>query len=109
MNLPRLASERARAIVGRLTGTRLLVVGDVMLDKFTSGRVSRISPEAPVPVLTFSHETARLGGAAHVANNLVSLGGDAILLSVIGADDAGATLTRTCEAAGIATRFVTDP
>ena len=109
MTLPPLAPERAREIVRTLAGTRILVIGDVMLDKFTSGRVSRISPEAPVPVLTFSHETARLGGAANVANNIVSLGGDAILLSVIGADDAGATLTRTCEAAGIATRFVTDP
>src|SRR5437763_15565495 len=99
MNLPPLAPERAREIVRQLAGTRLLVVGDVMLDTFTFGRVSRISPEAPVPVLAFSHETARLGGAANVANNTLSLGGDAILLSVIGADDAGATLTRACEEA----------
>jgi len=109
MILPPLAPDRAREIVGQLAGTRLLIIGDVMLDKFTVGRVSRISPEAPVPVLAFSHETARLGGAANVANNVVSLGGDAILLSVIGADDAGTALTRACEEAGIATRFVTDP
>ena len=109
MTLPPLAPERAREIVRQLAGTRILVVGDVMLDKFTSGRVSRISPEAPVPVLAFSHETARLGGAANVANNIVSLGGDAILLGVIGADDSGSALTRACEQAGITTRFVTDP
>jgi len=83
MNLPPLAPERAREIVATLAGTRILVIGDVMLDKFTVGRVSRISPEAPVPVLTFSHETTRLGGAANVANNIVALGGEAILLSVI--------------------------
>jgi D-beta-D-heptose 7-phosphate kinase/D-beta-D-heptose 1-phosphate adenosyltransferase len=109
MNLPPLAPERAREIVATLAGTRILVIGDVMLDKFTVGRVSRISPEAPVPVLTFSHETTRLGGAANVANNIVALGGKAILLSVIGADDAGTALTRACKQAEIATRFVTDP
>src|SRR5437868_11970884 len=109
MNLPPLAPERAREIVRKLAGTRLLVGGYVMLDTFTFGRVSRISPEAPVPVLAFSHETARLGGAANVANNILSLGGNATLLAVIGADDAGATLTRACEEAGITTRFVTDP
>jgi D-beta-D-heptose 7-phosphate kinase/D-beta-D-heptose 1-phosphate adenosyltransferase len=109
MTLPPLAPERARDIVARLAGTRILVIGDVMLDKFTVGRVSRISPEAPVPVLAFSHETTRVGGAANVANNIVSLGGDALLLSVIGADDAGTALTRACEDAGIATRFVIDP
>src|SRR5215831_1644727 len=108
MTLPPLAPERAREIVRTLAGTRILVIGDVMLDKFTVGRVSRISPEAPVPVLAFSHETARLGGAANVANNIVSLGGDAILLSVIGADGAGMELMRACEEAGITTRFVTD-
>ena len=62
--LPPLAPERARAVVGGLRGAHVLVVGDAMLDKFLAGRVTRISPEAPVPVVTFDHESHRIGGAA---------------------------------------------
>ena len=107
--LPRLDPRRAADLIDRFTGLPVLVVGDVMLDRFIVGRVTRISPEAPVPVVRFESEHLRLGGAANVANNIVALGGDAILLSVIGADDAGSALTRACEEAGIATRFITDP
>ena len=74
MTLPPLDARRARDLVARLRGRRVLVVGDVMLDRFIVGRVTRISPEAPVPVVRSSHEYVRLGGAANVAHNLAALG-----------------------------------
>ena len=77
--------------IGRV---RLLVVGDVMLDRYWFGEVSRISPEAPVPVVKVERQEERLGGAANVARNAVSLGAAAALLSVVGDDDAGKSLAR---------------
>ena len=74
MTLPPLDLSRARALVDRLGGRRVLVVGDVMVDRFIIGTVTRISPEAPVPVVRFESEHARLGGAANVAHNLAALG-----------------------------------
>ena len=59
----------------RLPGRSVLIIGDVMIDHFVIGRVDRISPEAPVPVVRFEHEEFRVGGAANVANNVVALGG----------------------------------
>ncbi len=73
---------------------RILVVGDVMLDRFIYGRVSRISPEAPVPVLSVGREMETLGGAGNVARNIVSLGGRATLIGGKGDDPAGAGLER---------------
>ena len=83
--------------------TRLLVVGDVMLDRYWFGEVSRISPEAPVPVVHVSKEEVRPGGAANVARNIVALGGQVSLLSVVGTDEAGQTLRGLLEEAGVAT------
>ncbi len=71
---------------------RVLVVGDVMLDRYWFGEVSRISPEAPVPVVLINRTEERPGGAANVARNITSLGGHATLLSVVGEDDAGRAL-----------------
>lgn len=68
---------------------RLLVVGDVMLDRYWFGEVNRISPEAPVPIVRIEKREERLGGAANVARNAVALGMEAGLLGVIGADEAG--------------------
>lgn len=68
---------------------RVLVVGDVMLDRFVYARVSRISPEAPVPVLAIEREMTSLGGAGNVARNIASLGGRATLIGGRGEDDAG--------------------
>ncbi len=68
---------------------RTLVIGDIMLDQFIWGRVSRISPEAPVPVVEVDHETTMLGGAANVVNNIVSLGGKVLLCGVVGDDHIG--------------------
>jgi rfaE bifunctional protein kinase chain/domain len=73
---------------------KILVVGDVMLDRYWFGDVSRISPEAPVPVLKVSKVEERPGGAANVARNIAALGAQATLLSVVGADEAGDCLQR---------------
>ena len=84
-----------------LTGCRLLVVGDVMLDRYWFGEVSRISPEAPVPVVKVERLEERLGGAANVARNAAVLGGSTTLLSVVGDDEAGRSLSRMLAEAGI--------
>ena len=76
------------------SGARILVVGDMMLDRYWFGDVSRISPEAPVPVVKIERLEERLGGAANVARNIVALGGQASLLSVVGEDEAGRTLEK---------------
>jgi D-beta-D-heptose 7-phosphate kinase/D-beta-D-heptose 1-phosphate adenosyltransferase len=76
-------------------------VGDVMLDRFIVGTVSRISPEAPVPVVQFQAEHVRLGGAANVANNLAALGAQVALVGLVGADAAAARLRSELAATGI--------
>jgi D-beta-D-heptose 7-phosphate kinase/D-beta-D-heptose 1-phosphate adenosyltransferase len=108
--LPSITAGRANEIIDRFAGVAVLVVGDVMLDRFIVGRVTRISPEAPVPVVRFESEYLRLGGAANVANNIARLGGRATLLGVIGADEAGARLREQLNAAGVgADGLVRDP
>ena len=106
--LPPLAPERARVIAAGLGRTHILVVGDAMLDRFIAGRVTRISPEAPVPVVMFDHESHRIGGAANVAHNVTGLGGRATLVAVTGQDEAAATLAHACRDAGISPAFVGD-
>lgn len=76
----------------RLAGRRIAVFGDAMLDEFLWGDATRISPEAPVPVVLLERRTWSLGGAANVAANVAALGGRAFLFSAAGADDAGARL-----------------
>ncbi|MBP6637485.1 MAG: D-glycero-beta-D-manno-heptose-7-phosphate kinase, partial [Sulfuritalea sp.] len=76
------------------SSTRILVVGDVMLDRYWFGEVSRISPEAPVPVVKVERTEERPGGAANVARNCAALGARVVLLSVVGTDDAGRSLAR---------------
>ena len=66
---------------------KILVIGDVMMDEYWYGTSNRISPEAPVPIVNFYNSDMRLGGAANVAANISSLGGDVTLLSLIGNDD----------------------
>jgi D-glycero-beta-D-manno-heptose-7-phosphate kinase len=80
---------------------RVLVVGDVMLDRYWFGEVGRISPEAPVPVVKVARTEERLGGAANVARNVSALGAQASLLSVIGGDEAGVALERLLQAEAI--------
>lgn len=79
----------------------ILVVGDVMLDRYWFGDVSRISPEAPVPVVKVERSEERPGGAANVARNAAALGARVALLSVVGDDEAGRTLARLMEEGGI--------
>lgn len=78
-----------------------LVLGDIMLDRHIHGQITRISPEAPVPVFRHKYATHTLGGAGNVAANIVSLGGNATLLSVSGADDQRPLLTHICEDYGV--------
>src|SRR5512140_144790 len=73
----------------KLKDSTLLVVGDIMLDHFIWGKVTRISPEAPVPVVDIQNESIMLGGAANVLNNITSLGGKAAICGVVGNDDMG--------------------
>ncbi|GAB7079460.1 D-glycero-beta-D-manno-heptose-7-phosphate kinase [Megalodesulfovibrio paquesii] len=79
--------SRLADMVGALSGARVLVVGDTMLDHYLVGTVNRISPEAPVPVLKVSSEHLMLGGAGNVATNILRLGGNPYLVSVSGDDD----------------------
>jgi D-glycero-beta-D-manno-heptose-7-phosphate kinase len=95
-----------RAAVAR---TRLLVVGDVMLDRYWFGDVERISPEAPVPVVRIGRSEERPGGAANVARNATALGAQAMLLSVTGDDEPGQTLARLLARDGVQTSFHRDP
>ena len=104
-----LSPARARALVSALRGRRVLVVGDVMLDEFLWGRVSRISPEAPVPVVQVERESFHVGGAGNVAANVRALGGETALVGVVGRDAAGARVRDAVVAAGIAPRLVTHP
>lgn len=86
-------SERLTDILNEFSKIHLLVVGDLMLDRFIWGDVERLSPEAPVPVLRVCSESSRLGGAANVIHNVRSLGAQVTACGVIGADEAGKTLT----------------
>jgi D-glycero-beta-D-manno-heptose-7-phosphate kinase len=88
-------------LVRRFRRARLLVVGDLMLDQFISGRVSRISPEAPVPVVQVTGESFHLGGAANVAANIRALGGQVAIVGVVGTDVHGARLTRDLQSIGV--------
>jgi D-beta-D-heptose 7-phosphate kinase/D-beta-D-heptose 1-phosphate adenosyltransferase len=94
MALPTLAPARVRKLLAAARRARLLVVGDVMLDQFIWGNVSRISPEAPVPVVDFLRESFMPGGAANVARNLSALGAQTEVFGLIGRDDAGRRLKR---------------
>ena len=80
-----------------LAGKHVLILGDVMLDRFVYGTAGRISPEAPVPVLSIQRETIVPGGAANVARNVAALGGTATLIGLIGEDEAGGQLTDALE------------
>lgn len=96
-------SKRLSRFIDRFGRTRTLVVGDVMLDHYVWGDVSRISPEAPVPVVSVTRESLLLGAAANVVNNINALGGKVTMCGVIGRDDAGKQLVRMLENRGIET------
>ncbi len=98
--------QALRAVVARFAGRRILVVGDLMLDRYLWGRVDRISPEAPVPVVEIERESEALGGAGNVAANLQALGAEPVLLGVVGEDGDGARLMETLQQRGVATAGV---
>src|SRR3954466_7928833 len=88
-----LSANRVRQLLQAASKSRVLVMGDVMLDQFIWGHVSRISPEAPVPVVDFVRESYMPGGAANVARNLTSLEVPTELFGIIGRDDAAEKLS----------------
>ena len=95
--------------LSRVAQCRVLVVGDVMLDRYWHGEVARISPEAPVPVVHIQREENRLGGAANVALNIKTLGARVTLLSMVGQDDAARSLRQLLNAQGIECELGEDP
>lgn len=102
--------EELKRIVVRFDSARILTIGDVMLDKFIKGTVSRISPEAPVPVVDLTSETIKPGGAANAINNIKTLGADVIAAGVIGDDVNGRKLIDTLKQSGINTEgFIVIP
>lgn len=94
-------NEKLIEVVRRFSASRVVVFGDVMLDEFVWGDVTRISPEAPVPVVDIRRESVRLGGAANVLANAVALGAQATVIGVIGADRAGERLQAELENARV--------
>jgi D-glycero-beta-D-manno-heptose-7-phosphate kinase len=100
------ANSRLLELIGRFAGQRLLVAGDLMLDEFVWGRVARISPEAPVPVVNVTAESYYPGGAANVARNLREFNGEIAVAGLMGTDAAGERLRELLDAAGIDTRGV---
>ena len=92
----------------RIQDTRILVVGDLMLDRYWFGEVDRVSPEAPVPVVRVVRREDRLGGAANVARNICALGAKASLLGIVGQDEAGGQIQFLADEAGINTQLVAD-
>jgi D-beta-D-heptose 7-phosphate kinase/D-beta-D-heptose 1-phosphate adenosyltransferase len=96
-----LKTKRAHEIIERFPGSRVLVIGDLMVDQFIWGKVSRISPEAPVPVVEVVSESLMLGGCANVLNNIHSMGGRASVAGVIGSDAMGDWLVRELAEKGV--------
>lgn len=94
--------------VQKASRTRVLVVGDIMLDRYWFGQVDRISPEAPVPVVRVARKEDRLGGAANVARNVAALGAQVSLVGVVGADEPGEEVRRLVSQEGIACQILTD-
>lgn len=95
-----------RPLLERARGRAVLIVGDLMLDHFVIGRVDRISPEAPVPVVQFDHESWRLGGAANVAHNVAALGGSVEIAGLVGNDPEATRLLADLNRIGIGTAAV---
>ncbi len=101
--------QRLNQLFSNFKQQRIAVIGDLMLDRYMWGKVDRISPEAPVPVVEVAAETIKLGGAANVANNILSLGAEPIPLGVVGDDDRGRRLRALFSEAGLQTQgIITD-
>lgn len=103
MPLSNLDREKLCGIVRRFPKGRILVLGDIMLDHYIWGKVSRISPEAPVPVVNVTRESLLMGGAANVVNNIASLGGHVWITGIIGHDEPGRTIVHNLREKGVHT------
>lgn len=101
-----LLRSRAKTLLKKMAGARVLVLGDLMLDQFIWGSVDRISPEAPVPVICVERESAMPGGAANVASNIRALGGEALLMGVVGPDPDGTRLRQELQGRGLSTEYI---
>jgi rfaE bifunctional protein kinase chain/domain len=93
--------SRVKELLVQTLGKKIAVIGDVMLDRYFWGSVTRVSPEAPVPVIDYENETYHLGGAANVASNLKSLGCKPMLCGVLGSDNSGKLFREIAEKSGI--------
>src|ERR1700761_7154991 len=102
----RFSAARLDSLLAAFSRSRILVIGDLMLDEFLWGKVTRISPEAPVPVVDIQRRAAYPGGAANVARNLASLGAQTSLAGVIGDDEPGRHLVDILRGEKIATESV---
>ncbi len=96
-----ISTNKAKTLLRRITGLRILVIGDVMLDHYIWGDATRISPEAPVPVIDIARDTWTGGGAANVALNIAALGARCSVFGFIGADEHGTRLRRILRAKGV--------
>ncbi|MDE3085016.1 MAG: hypothetical protein KGJ37_07370, partial [Verrucomicrobiota bacterium] len=96
-----IAPDQARDLLKKISSLRILVIGDVMLDHYIWGDATRISPEAPVPVVDIARDTFTAGGAGNVALNLASLGAHATVAGFIAADEAGERLKKLLRERGV--------
>ena len=103
---PPLSRDRLLQLIGRMKSSRVVVVGDIMIDRYLYGDTERLSPEAPVPVVTVRERTAKLGGAANVAANVASMGASCLLVGTVGDDADGAVIRQELVVARLDGRHV---
>lgn len=101
-----MTKEKLIPFISRFKNTRIMVIGDLMIDEYIWGSVSRISPEAPVPVVSVTSESLRLGGAGNVINNIHALGGKVLIGGVVGGDEMGRKIIQDLHKMGLDTRGV---
>ncbi|HJR49754.1 MAG TPA: D-glycero-beta-D-manno-heptose-7-phosphate kinase [Gemmatimonadales bacterium] len=103
---PPLSRDRLLHLIQRMRASRVVVVGDIMIDRYLYGDTERLSPEAPVPVVTVRDRTAKLGGAANVAANVASMGASCLLVGIVGDDADGAAIRQELVVARLDGRHV---
>ncbi len=97
----KIPKDRLTELTREFSGKRVAIVGDLMVDRYYWGSVTRVSPEAPVPVVDVTSESVRLGGAANVANNVQTLGGNPLLVGLAGDDHVGEILSDLIKRQGL--------
>ena len=104
--MPQLSQTKLESLSNAFSKARIAIIGDLMIDRYLFGSVSRFSPEAPVPILDIQRDELRLGGAANVANNIHTLGANALLIGVVGDDSKGKRVRIMLEEAGLSSEGV---